>query len=222
LDALSGWRLRVTTPADLPQGYFQENLRIQVSAPEVAAPEAAAPEAAAPEAVVLEGAGIAASPQAETSHAETSHAETSHAETSLAEESLDLSLQGSVIRRLAIYGPSIDRDGTIDLGILEPGEGAVATLMAKVRDREPSLKFRQIEVQPEYVQVRVSPVKASRAGAVDSAVGGLYRLEVEIPKNAPAGSHRGVKRGVLRLVPDHPRLPETDLKLEFAVMGSET
>ena len=86
--------------------------------------------------------------------------------------------------------------------------------MIRVRDKLPRFVNPGLEVVPAFVKVDL---------AENESLGkdkGFYFLNITIPADAPVCSHLGGdEQGVIRLTSDHPRLPEVNLKLQFAVTG---
>ncbi len=204
--ARSGYVVRVTTPPDLPQGYFSTVLNITTVTPQDDKAPGAAGHTAAPQ-------------ESETPASESSLAGSPPSDDlgpnsqSAGPQSLAIPIGGKVLRRLSVYGTGVDASGTVDAGVLDWGRGAQLKLMMKVRDTDTDLALERIEVVPKFVKVTVEPQEG-----VGSDVGhGLYYLNVEIPRDAPACSFLGVNQGQIRLVTGHPRLPVTELKLSFAV-----
>jgi hypothetical protein len=129
--------------------------------------------------------------------------------------SLAVQIQGSVDGRVTFFGRKIDSHGTLRLGALQEGEGACETVLMKVRDPRPALVVRRIETQPAFLHVRVNPYQG-RGLAI-----GLYRLEVEIPREAPPCNFMGDRAAVIRLWTDHPRLAEIEWKVDFVKVAGE-
>lgn len=126
-------------------------------------------------------------------------------------KSYDLAVAGSVPGRLSVMGARLDgQDGSLRLGVLNRGQGAQTKLTIKVRDEQPELNLEEVIADPSFVRATLT-----LKGAPGS---GLYSLAVEVPPDAPVGSHLGVQRGSLQLKFDHPRIPELKLQIEFAVV----
>jgi hypothetical protein len=123
---------------------------------------------------------------------------------------LELQIQGSVDGRVTLFGPKVDDHGVLRLGVLQRGEGVRQTMVMKVSDPHPALTVRQVETEPEFLHVGVHAYPGSAASV------GLYRIEVEIPCQAPACNCMGDRAGVIRLRTDHPRLPLIEWKVDFA------
>jgi hypothetical protein len=49
---------------------------------------------------------------------------------------------------------------------------------------------------------------------------GNYRIEVEVPADAPEGNFMGIQSGHVEIETDHPKVPVLSLKVEFAVVKS--
>ena len=194
--AQSGYMVHVTCPTDLPQGYFSSVLNIRVEDAKLPAPQAAVSGSSS-------GLSTAETPSAAdvTDVAAETH-------------TLTIPVNGKMLRRLSVYGEGIDALGTVNAGVLDVGQGAKLKLMMKVRDTDPELALDRIEVVPDFVKVTIEPHE-TRAGEQSK---GLYDLHVEIPRDAPECSYLGAYQGHIKLLTKHPRLPETELKLEFAVV----
>jgi hypothetical protein len=128
-------------------------------------------------------------------------------------ETLELPLDGQILRRLAVYGPSITFDGVIDVGQVDEGQAKKTRLVLKIRDPQRELRVTGITTQPDFVKATVLPYEGKSADA------GLLQLEVEIPADAPRCSYLGVPLGDLHIEFDHPRIPTLDLKVKFAIVG---
>ena len=81
----------------------------------------------------------------------------------------------------------------------------------KVSDQRRRLTAERIETEPAFLHARLTPYAA---GSRDV---GLYRLEVEIPGDAPSCAYTGEHRGVVRLRTDHPRLRTIELQVDFVL-----
>jgi hypothetical protein len=190
--ARSGYVMHVTTPADLPQGYFSTVLNVRVDDVPVPPPPSASPTS--------EDLPTSEAPPAGDAAADS--------------RMLAIPVNGKVLRRLSVYGNGINAMGIVNAGVLDAGQGARLKLMMKVRDTDPELALERIEVVPDFVQVSVEPHETLARGQST----GLYYLNVEIPRGAPECSYLGAYQGHIKLLTTHPRLPETELKLEFAVV----
>ena len=122
-----------------------------------------------------------------------------------------LPIHGTVGRRLAIYGPAIDAEGTIDLGKTPAGEGKKVKMLVKVRDSDPAIDTAKLVVKPEWLKARLTrhPGDAGR---------GLYDLTVELPKDTPPCQYLGNPLGQLQIDSGHPRIGVVELGVTFAVL----
>jgi hypothetical protein len=132
-------------------------------------------------------------------------------------------IQGKVLRRLSLYGPEIDENGVIDLGVVRQGTPLKKRLMMKIRDPDFSMDVRRIEVAPSFLKVDVTPYRggaASKTGAAasSSAELGMYYLNLEVPADAPACGFTSVAPGKLRLEIEHPRIDELELQIKLTVV----
>lgn len=190
LEALAGYVVRVTTPDNLPSGNFQGVFRLEFAIP--------------PEERLASDAGQQVDTQQEEARQET--------EEQVAPEVLELALEGRVPRRLAVYGPEIETDGTVDFGLVNEGRAKKVRLLMKVRDREREISVKRVDVRPEFVQVTITPF-----GGEDRR--GMYYLDLEIPADAPRCHHLDVRKlGELHIEIDHPRIDALTLKLRLAVV----
>jgi hypothetical protein len=69
-----------------------------------------------------------------------------------------------------------------------------------------------VETSPEFLEVRVSPYKSGSESL------GLYRIDVEVPPDAPMGNFLS-EAGEVRILTDHPKLPVLEFEVAFAVIG---
>ncbi len=83
----------------------------------------------------------------------------------------------------------------------------------KVRDLCPLLVVRRVETEPAFLRVRVNACQGHGPGI------GLYRVEVEVPREAPPGNFMADRAAIVRLWTDHPRLPLIEWKVDFVKVG---
>jgi hypothetical protein len=121
-----------------------------------------------------------------------------------------LEVQGRVNGRLTFYSPKIVDGNVLQLGMRPRGQRVHETLVMKVNDQRHRLAAH-IETEPAFLQARLTPYASGPKNI------GLYRLEVEIPGDAPSCAHTGEHRGVVRLRTDHPRLPVIELQVDFVL-----
>jgi hypothetical protein len=124
----------------------------------------------------------------------------------------ELVVQGKVLRRLSVYGPAVDIYGTILMGRVLQGRGAQVSLMLKMRDPQTALTVTKIETIPESLTVRLEPMPV---GTDKDA--GLYRLHVELPRDAPPFRLPPNERGKVYIEFDHPRVENLDLPVDLIV-----
>ncbi len=129
--------------------------------------------------------------------------------------SFQVSVQGSVDGRLSLYGGKLDADKILRLGVLQPGEAARALVLMKINDDRPTLAVKQIEAEPSFLRVKVARLESRTAKA------GVYRIEVEVPPDAPACDFAGLHEGVIRLKTDHPRLPAIALRVDLVKLAGD-
>lgn len=127
---------------------------------------------------------------------------------------LRLKIQGRLDGRLTFHGAKITAGELLQLGSLRQGEPVHESVMMKVNDERRKLVVTQIETKPEFLRAKLAPY----ANGLEEK--GLYRIEVEIPSDAPAGAFTGKRVGLVRLKTDHPRLPTIELKVDFVVGAS--
>jgi hypothetical protein len=127
-------------------------------------------------------------------------------------EEYELPVRGKVLRRLAAYGPGIDNLGNVRLGVVASAEGLKRRLLLKVHDRDPALKVQRIDIEPDFLHASVTQDQSH-------ATKGLYFLDIEVPKMAPACICQDQRAGVLTVRFGHPRISELKLRVHFAVAG---
>ncbi|NUQ66116.1 MAG: DUF1573 domain-containing protein [Pirellulales bacterium] len=128
---------------------------------------------------------------------------------------LELPVSGSVLGRRTVYGQKINSQGVVGLGPLRAGEGAETQLTMNIRDEPRCVRVLRVEKEPGFLVVAVAPYRPG----TDKA--GIYRVDVRVPPDAPACNYMGTRAGKLKIVLDHPTVPEIDLKLEFAVLSQQ-
>jgi hypothetical protein len=126
-------------------------------------------------------------------------------------KNLRIPVEGQVPKLRTVLGDAVDAFGVIDIGTLRPGEGSRKAVLLKVRGKHRQLKIERVEKEPEFLQVRVTPLSNP----------GLYRIEVGVPPDAPPCDYQGKgedSMGWFRILTDHPQMPEiVALKVAFAV-----
>ena len=205
--ARSGYRVVVTLPAEMAEGRFAEWV-------EFAAKSAAGKGVSVGKGVRNRLQETAQQPQAKLGRG--SHQETIADAASAADAistSCRLDIQGRVDGRLTFYSPKVVRSNVLQLGVRQQGQRVHETLVMKVNDPRHRLTAVHIEAEPAFLQARLAPLPG---GAKDV---GLYRLEVEIPGDAPSCAYTGAHCGSIRLRTDHPRLGVIELKVEFVLTG---
>ena len=105
-------------------------------------------------------------------------------------------------------------DKVLRMGTFRRWEGAKERLTLTVYDDHRNLKVEAIETTPEFLKVEVVPINPDKPDS------GLYWVHVEIPKDAPACSHTGDRRGTIRIISDHPAIPVMSFSVQFAVTSS--
>lgn len=127
-----------------------------------------------------------------------------------------VAIHGKVLRRLCVYGSGIDGTGVVNLGRIQTGKGAHVRLLVKVRDPQRELAVDHMELTPEFLQVRITAHKPEQERSR-----GLYDLEIAVPRDAPRCVYMGAPAGRIRIVLDHPTIPELDLPVTFAVIDTD-
>jgi len=114
-----------------------------------------------------------------------------------------------------VFGPQIDHQGIVHLGMLRRGEPARANLLLKIRGEHREINVQRIECSPDFLDVKVYALTPELAQQ------GLYQISIEIPRDAPPGSHvLPGEIGTLRILTDHPDMPEiVALKVSFGVLS---
>ena len=126
-----------------------------------------------------------------------------------------LEIQGRVSGRLTFYSPKLVDRNVLQLGTRPQGERIHETLVMKLSDKRRRLTAERIETEPAFLHARLAPY----AGGPNDA--GLYRLEVEIPGDAPSCAYTGEHRAVVRLRTDHPRLRVIELQVDFVLAAGD-
>jgi len=110
-----------------------------------------------------------------------------------------------------MHGAKLRPVRTLDLGVLRQGETIEGVVVLALRDRSP-LGVERIECRPEFLQVSVEPLKEEA---------GLYRVRVRVPPDAPPSNYYAKQQGEICIRTDHPKVPELELQVAFAVYSSD-
>ena len=92
------------------------------------------------------------------------------------------------------------------------GKELKSRLLSKFAIQIPELGVKKLETVPDFLQVSFHEA--------DFGVPGLYRMEVEVPKSAPASFYSS-SQGRLHVEFENSRFEDLDLSVEFAV-GNDT
>ena len=122
---------------------------------------------------------------------------------------LQLPIAGRIDGRMSIFGPSIDSNQVLRLGVLRRGAAAREEVAV-----ESQRCAAAVHLASHRERARVS-ARAAGPYQEGSAKKGLYRLDVEVPGDAPCCNYSGANRGQIRLLTDHPHLPSIELKVRF-------
>lgn len=124
---------------------------------------------------------------------------------------IEIPIHGRIKNRISLYGAGIDSSGVVDMGHIRGGKGAKRRFLVRVHDRESELEVSNLQVEPEFVEVRLTAHESS------SGKRNLY-LKVEVPADAPQCLYLGEKLGKIQLQFDHPRIKELELDVKLAVL----
>ena len=131
---------------------------------------------------------------------------------------VDVPVQGMVDSDISVVGANWNADhARLSLGIVKASEGAAHTLMLLVRGKHrEDVSFRVAKVEPDWLQVKLGDRSDLNSGAVSQTP-----LVIEVPKNAPLGSHRGNDQGKyaeILLDTTHPDVKQVRLYIRFSVV----
>jgi hypothetical protein len=114
--------------------------------------------------------------------------------------------------RLELHNPKLLGTNVLLMGTVREGQPAHETVFLKLNDDRQQLTIRRIETEPPFLQARLAPL----SDASDRL--GLYRIDVDLPADAPSCAYTAPHRGRIRLRTDHPRLPVIELKVDFCIV----
>ena len=126
-------------------------------------------------------------------------------------ESLKLEIVAQTIESVVISGDKLLFGEYVQFGKLRRGEGAREVLVMKINDEHRRLAVRKIVTDPAFLHVKVEPFSSA------SAKVGLYRIELEIPQDAPVCAYLVGRHAKIKIETDHPRAKSIELEAEFAV-----
>jgi hypothetical protein len=128
----------------------------------------------------------------------------------------------AVVEVYAKSAPRIEIDGDIrfgkfiDFGVVKSAKGKKKFFTLKVRDAERRLSLKKIETNVEGLLVTVVPQ------GKESEKNGLYRLTIELPKDAPVQSRLGTEGyGELTMIFDHPRIKPVKFGIQVEVVDED-
>jgi hypothetical protein len=126
---------------------------------------------------------------------------------------VELPITGRVPERLRVYGRRLANGKLLQIGAISAGQGAKEQLTLRIYDEHQALVVRKVETRPEFLRVKVT-----RCGTGPSS-SGLYKIDVEVPPDAPAYNAMPPQPGQVRIETDHPHVPVITLDVEFAVLS---
>jgi hypothetical protein len=133
-------------------------------------------------------------------------------------QSFHLDVQGAVDGHLSFFGRTVatlpDGSTALFLRSLTAGEATHESIVLKINTEPKTLAIERIDTEPTFLHARIAAVGDG------SGHRGVYRLEIEIPRDSPYCSFLDKEHaGVIRIVTDHPRFPTIELKVLFAVVA---
>ena len=132
------------------------------------------------------------------------------------QRTVQVQINGRVDGRLSFYNANLDERKILRLGTIKEGETRREKVLMKIDDDHKKIDVKRIETEPAFLHAIVAPYKK------DAPEKGLYRIELEIPRDAPACSRMGDFCGKIRIETDHPKLSVIELKVDFAVLSAST
>ncbi|MBN1910322.1 MAG: DUF1573 domain-containing protein [Pirellulales bacterium] len=129
--------------------------------------------------------------------------------------SLPVVLSGAVSRGATPLGRRIDGQGVLRLGAVTAGQAIREHVLFRLRDIRRPVNIESVETTPDFLIARI------QSGKTAASRSRVFRVDVEIPADAPPGNHTGTARGKVVLKTDHPDLGVITLPVDFAVVGDE-
>ncbi len=131
---------------------------------------------------------------------------------------VDVPVQGTVDSDISIVGANWDADNSrLAMGLVKASVGETRNLLLLVRGKHRhDVTFRVAKVEPEWLKVTLGDRSDLKSGAVSQTP-----LKIEVPKNAPLGSHRGNDQGKyaeILLDSTHPDVKQVRLYVQFVVV----
>jgi hypothetical protein len=125
---------------------------------------------------------------------------------------LTLAIYGAIVGRVTVDGPGLQDDQTLLLKTIWRGQARQRTLAIFVRGEHEDLVVSAIECRPAFVKVQV--------GAREQVSPNLarYKLQIDIPADAPITHCLGKSAGELKLTTNHPDARPLRLALDFAIL----
>ncbi len=125
-------------------------------------------------------------------------------------EVLKVDVAGTTLRRIGLFADRMDAQGVVQLGTFASAQGRKTRVMVKVRDGHRALGVLGIQTEPDFVRAELKPLGGG-------AKYGLYALEIEVPPGSPPGDHAASSQGRVRVITDHPHMPQIEVPLAFIV-----
>ncbi|QDU39436.1 hypothetical protein Mal4_37810 [Maioricimonas rarisocia] len=128
-------------------------------------------------------------------------------------EPLDLSVTGNRIGPFSIVGPNWYAGRTlIDLGKAESDKGKKSTLSIFISPFGETLKFFDIETDPEFLKVSLNKDENFQSESRER-----YILTIEVPPGAQSGAWRMPDAGTIRVKSNHPEVPSFEFNVELSL-----
>ena len=100
---------------------------------------------------------------------------------------------------------------TLQMGSFLRWQGGKDCITLAVRDDHRVLDIKEINKTPDFLEVEVVPMVPENPDS------GLYWIHVNVPEDAPPSNHNGSRKGKVRIVTDHPAVPEMSFWVQFAI-----
>lgn len=116
-----------------------------------------------------------------------------------------------VLSRVRFFGPQYEPGRILNLEQLVQGEGAISTVFLAIRGQTSALNVISQQVTPGFLDVRIEHDETLENGWT------RYKIVVTVPADAPTANHLGANAGEVRLVTDHPDVPEIRFRVAVAI-----
>ncbi|MGE3407963.1 MAG: hypothetical protein AB7I37_14185 [Pirellulales bacterium] len=117
-----------------------------------------------------------------------------------------------VLKSVRYFGPQYEPGHVLNMEHVTQGEAVSSTVFLAIRGQAAKIKVLESHITPDFLQVELLHDETLENGWT------RHKIVVTVPDNAPLANHLSTDLGEIRLVTDHPDVPEIRFRVALAVV----